>query len=355
MSAFTRSHRRLTALRLSALGIARPAGGDPAAVVHAFLAMQAQEYAGALWSVGLRIPRGTIAQVEAAHEAGAFVRSWPMRGTLHFVTPDDLCWLLAVTDERMLRSAAGRHRALELSAADFDRAETIAHELLSGHRTAARAQLLAAFETGGVSVAGQRGAHVLGRLAQRAVIVLTGRSRWALLDDVLPHPRRRDRDEAVAELAARYFTGHGPATIRDLAWWAGITLSDARAGLAAVRSGLERLDLDGESYFHRQGLEPAGPAVHLLPGFDEYLLGYADRSAPLAGEHTDTIVPGGNGMFLSTIVVNGEVVGSWRRTASAKGVRVEPQPFRALPASASAAVARAAKRYAAYLGTPLID
>ncbi|HXR45408.1 MAG TPA: winged helix DNA-binding domain-containing protein, partial [Pseudolysinimonas sp.] len=178
--------------------------------------------------------------------------------------------------------------------------------------------------------------------------------RWALLDAVAPRPRHRERDEALAELARRYFTGHGPATVRDLAWWAGITLTDARAGLAGAAPDLERFDLDGESFFHRPGLEPARPAVHLLPGFDEYLLGYTDRSAPLAGEHTETIVPGGNGMFLATIVVNGEVVGTWRRSSSAKGVRVDVRPFGGLRSSVEAGIARAAKRYAAFLGRPLI-
>jgi len=348
---FTRARRRITALRLSALGIARP-GGEPLDVVRSLLALQAQDFAGALWSVGLR-SGATRAAVVAAHEAGAFVRSWPMRGTLHLIAADDLPWMLELTATRAMAAAAGRHRQLELDDADFARAERIALRTLDG-ATATRAELLAAFEADGLSTAGQRGAHILLRLAQLGATVLTGQDRWARLDAVAPSPRRLDRDAALHELALRYFSSHGPATVADLAWWTGLTLADARAGAATARDELEELELDGATYLMRPGLEPAKPAVHLLPGFDENLLGYTDRSAPLAGAHLETIVPGSNGMFLANVVVNGEIVGTWRREESKKGVAVRFAPFRPLTDAQRAGFDRAASRYARYLGVPLL-
>lgn len=352
MADFSRSRRRIAALRLSALGIARP-GGDAAHVVRSLLALQAQDFAGALWSIGLR-SGASRAVVTAAHESGAFVRSWPMRGTLHLIAADDLPWMLELTAARAMASAAGRHRQLGLEPADFARAERIALGLLDG-ATATRAELLAAFEADGLSTAGQRGAHLLVRLAQQGVVVLTGQDRWARLDAVVPSPPRRDRDEALRELALRYLRGHGPATVADLAWWAGLTLADARAGVADARSDLDALELDGTTFLMRPGLEPARPAVHLLPGFDENLLGYADRSAPLAGAPLDMVAPGSNGLFLATIVANGEVVGTWRREEKARGVTVSPAPFRELTAAQQAGVAKAAARYARYLGVPLLN
>jgi hypothetical protein len=343
---FTRARRRITALRLSALGIARR-GGTPGDSVRSLLAMQAQDFPGVLWSIGLRTGAGRE-QVVAAHEGGAFVRSWPMRGTLHVVAADDLCWLLDLTGARAMASAAGRHRQLGLDAGDFDRAEGIVRRLLAAS-VATRAQLLAAFEGDGLSTAGQRGAHLLVRLAQSGVVAMTGKDRWALLEHLVDAPPRLDRDEALRRLALRYLHAHGPATAADLAWWAGITLSDARAGVDAARDELEPLEIDGTAYWMRPGLEPAAPAVHLLPGFDEYLLGYTDRSAPLAGAPLDTVVPGSNGMFLSTIVVNGEVAGTWRR-ATKGPPGVVPAPFRALTASQQAALDRAARRYRRFLG-----
>jgi hypothetical protein len=347
---FTRDRRRLTALRLSALGIARPAG-SPGGAVRSLLAVQAQDFAGALWSLGLR-SGATQAQVIAEHEARAFVRSWPMRGTLHLIAPEDLGWMLELTAARTMAAARGRHRQLGLETADFELAEGLARRTLAGS-AATRAELLAAFDADGLSTDGQRGAHLLVRLAQSGVVVMTGKDRWSLLEEVAPAPRRLDRDAALREVALRYLRGHGPATVADLAWWAGLTLTDARAGAEAARDGLETLELGGSTYFMAPGLEPAKPAVHLLPGFDEYLLGYTDRSAPLAGAPLDTVVPGSNGMFLATIVVNGEIVGTWRRTQSAKGITVSPAPFGELGASQRSGIERSARRYARFLGARL--
>lgn len=348
--AFTPARRRLTALRLTALGIDKPSASTPDEAVRTAFATQAQDFLGALWSVGLRTPGSTAASVEAAHAAGGFVRSWPMRGTLHFVAADDLGWMLELTRARMLQTAAGPRRQLGLTESDYERAEAIARARLTGGQ-ATRAELLGALETDGVSIAGQRGYHILGQLAQLGVLVLAGRDSWALLDEWVPSPRRLERDDALREFALRYFSGRGPATVKDFAWWSSLTLTDARAGLAAARDQLDELEVEGVTYFMRQGLEPAGRAVHLLPGFDEYLLGYSDRNAPLAGMHSTAIVPGGNGVFRPTVVVDGEVVSAWRRARKAKRVVVTLDPFRPISAGAVRGIRTALARYAQFLET----
>jgi hypothetical protein len=352
--AMTASRRLLTALRLSAQGIAAPSSPSPADTVASLLAMQAQDFPGALWSVAVRTPGATLASVENSHSRGGFVRSWPMRGTLHFVKPDDLGWMLSLTGQRMVRSAEGRRRDLGLTAQDFVTAERAARALLAGGNHAERADLLAAFDAAGVSPAGQRGVHTLGQLAQTGVIVLSGQKRYALLDEWVTHPRRLERDAALRELAVRYFTSHGPATVKDLAWWSSLTLTDARAALAAAREDLDELDVDGTVYYLRPGLQPAAGGIHLLTGFDEYLLGYGDRSAALAPQHKDVIVPGGNGMFLSTVVVDGEVVGTWRRDRSPQRVDVTVQPFATFSAATRRGIHAALKRYSEYLELPVV-
>lgn len=350
---FTPARRRLTALRLMALGLATPAATSPVDAVRHLLALQAQDYAGALLSIGLRTPGATAASVEAAHLAGDVVRSWPFRSTLHFVAAEDLGWMLSLTAEREHAKAAGRHRQLELEPADFDRAEQIARDRLHGGRKLERRELIAAFAEEGMSTTGQRGAHLLGRLAQSGVAVLCGQNTWTLLDDHVTRPRHLDREAALAELARRYLTARGPATDRDLAWWSGLTLTDARTAIASVDDEFDRLEVEDVVYLLRPGLQEAAAGVHLLPGFDEFMLGYTDRSAPLAGRPLTDVVPGGNGMFLSTIVVNGQIVGTWRRTQWAKGVEVVAQPWGDLTASARRGVERAAARYADYLELPL--
>lgn len=351
MPAFSPDRRRLTALRLSALGIDAPSASTPGDAVRAGLAMQAQDFLGAVWSIGVRTPGSTAASVEAAHGAGGFVRSWPMRGTLHFVAAEDLGWMLGLTGARMLQTAAGPRRQLGLTASDFERAEAIARARLAGGGSASRAELLAAFDSAGVSTAAQRGVHILGQLAQLGILVLAARDSWALLHEWVPAPRELARDVALREFAFRYFSAHGPATVRDFAWWSSLTLTDARAGLAAAREQLDGFALDGTEYLMRPGLDPAPRAVHLLPGFDEYLLGYSDRSAPLAPENANAIVPGGNGVFRATVVVDGEVVGVWRRDRASKRVVVTLDPFRPLSAVAVRGVRRRLMRYGEFLET----
>ena len=340
----TAARSRLTALRLAAQRIAAPSAQSPVEAVRHSLAMQAQDFPGAKWSVGLRTPGSVDADVETALADRTIVRSWPMRGTLHLVAAEDLGWMLGITTPRLIRGAALRRKQLGLEDADIERARAVALDRLAGGGILQRRDLLAAFEEGGLSTSDQRGYHLLWTLAQTGTLVfgpVEGKQHtFALLDDWVPSPRVLDRDAALGEFALRYFTSHGPATVRDLAWWASLTLAEARTGLALVRDRLESLELEGVTYLLAPGLTPAPDGVHLLPGFDENLLGYHDRSAPLAAEHGERIVPGRNGVFKPTIVVNGEVVGTWSRSLSKAGLRVELLAFDSDVPDAAAAVER---------------
>lgn len=345
------STRDLAALRLNALGIAPAVAATPLEAVRSLLALQAQDFAGALWSIGLRVPGSTVASVEAALSSGEIVRSWPMRGTLHIVAAEDLGWMLGLTGQRMVRSAEGRRRSLGLTSTDFVLAEKLARAELEGGRQATRAELFAAFDAGGLATAGQRGVHTLAQLAQTAVVVQAGKDRYALLDEWVRAPRLLSPDEALREFALRYAQGHGPVTARDFAWWSSLTLTDARAGLAAAADELETVEHNGDIYYLRSGLEPARPDVHLLPGFDEFVLGYTDRTAQLAKEHWLDIVPGGNGVFLPTIVVDGRVVGTWKRAKATKSrLTFALRAFADLSSSARGAAEHRAARYGEFLG-----
>ncbi|GAB3405304.1 hypothetical protein GCM10027515_18470 [Schumannella luteola] len=184
-------------------------------------------------------------------------------------------------------------------------------------------------------------------------MVLTGPTEFALVDDVAPAEEPLEKPAALARLAERYFDGHGPADERDLAWWAGVTLGDARAGIAAVRERLEEHEIGGRILFSRPGLEAAAPAVRLLPGFDELLLGYTDRTATLHELPLEAVVPGKNGMFLPTVVVDGRIVATWKRTVGAKRVSIAVTPFARIPVARQPALRRAAREYVAHLGRPV--
>ena len=332
----------------------------PGDAVRWMLALQGQDFAGARWSVGLRYVDATEDGVVAALDAGEVVRSWPMRGTLHLVAAEDLGWMLRLTAPRMMVSAARRRASLGITDADIERARTAAGVALTGRRVMTRDTLLATIDSAGVNTGGQRGYHLIWCLAQTGTLVLgptEGRQQtFALLDDWVPNPRRLEPDEALGELALRYFRSHGPATDKDLARWSGLTLHDVRRGLAICGGWLTSLDLGGTTYHvSPDTLALAAPPahVHLLPGFDEYLLGYRDRTAALAPEHSEAIVPGGNGLFKPTIVVDGEVVGTWARRVKAGEIVIEPAPFGRLSGRDRRGLEGAARTYGAFIGLPV--
>ena len=341
---------RLAAQRL--VGEPHASAGD---AVRWATCTQAQDFPGALASVALRTRARTLAGVAAALDEGTVVRSWPMRGTLHLVAAEDLRWMLAIGPPRVANAAAKRRKDLGIGDRDLERAAAATVEALGGGRRLTRDALMRAWDEAGVSTEGQRGFHLFGKLAADGLVCLgptNGRRQdVVLVDEWVPPTPARPRDEAVAAWALRYFRGHGPATVDDFAWWTGLTKADARAAHAAVARDLEHLDVEGTAMW----LDPATPGlldaarraargVLLLPGFDELVLGYGDRSAVVPRELAGHVVPGGNGMFLATVVVAGRAVATWRRPAGRTGGPAVT-PFRPLPRAVAAAVPRAWATY----------
>ncbi len=349
--------RSILAHRLANQQIAATGFAHPREVVAWLGALQAQDYLGALWSVGLRLPGSTETEIEQALADHTIVRTWPMRGTLHIVAAADVRWMVDLLAVRRLARMAGRRKQLAIDEAVLARSRKICSEALQGGRQLARSALFALLEAHGIATTGQRGIHILGHLAQEGLLCLGAREgkqfTFALLDEWAPNARRLSRDEALAEIARRYFTGHGPATVRDFAWWSGLTLGDARTGLAAAAAHLVQETIEGKPYWMALSVEHKGhspPGVYLLPGFDEYMLGYQERSAMLDAQYAGKIHPGGNGVLHPTLVVSGRIQGTWRRTLKKQSVRVTISPFASLSASQKRAAAEAVERYAQFLG-----
>lgn len=346
--------------RLFNQGITQANFETPAQVVAHLGAVQAQDYPGTLWALGLRMRKATPDIIEQAIAERAIVRTWPMRGTLHFVAAADVRWMLKLLTPRIIAGSAARYRGLELDESVFGRSQEIVVRALQGNPPLTRPEMFEVLERGNISTKGQRGYHILGRLSQEGLLCFgpySGKQpTFVLLDEWLPPTRELEGEEALAELAKRYFTGHGPALLQDFTGWAGLKISEARAGLEMVKAELRREEVDGQTYWLSQSepeLPGHAPAVHLLPGFDEYLLGYKDRRAVLEPEYADRIVPGGNGMFMSTIISNGRVAGTWKRVVKKDKVIINPVPFNPLSEAENLALAVAAERYGRFMNLPV--
>jgi hypothetical protein len=320
---------------------------DPVDLVRWMGAVQAQDYRGSLWAVGLRLDGGREAAVETAISAGAIVRTWPMRGTLHLVPGEDARWMLRWLTPRVIARSAGRYRELGLDGASFRRSARVAVRALEGRRALTRQELFAALRRAGVSTEGQRGIHVIGHLAQQGLICYGPRrerqSTFVLLDEWVARRREPSRDEALATLARRYFASHAPATVRDFAWWSGLLMKDAQKAVAAARSE--------EARTHRSAGRRK-PAALLLPPWDEYIVAYKDRDAvvrPLGKRGQDRLKVVGS----APILIDGRVRGSWKRTIERSSVRVTPEFWTAVTDAERRAVRRAALGYARFLGLDL--
>jgi len=347
-------------LRLAAQRVENPTGADLSLldVSRQLFAVQGQDFIQGGWALGVRARASRLSDLTAALDAGEIVRGAPFRGTLFFVPAEELRWMLRVTSPRTISGSATRQRQLGLDAAALDRAREATITALSGGRALARDEYFALLRSVDVDPAAQRGYHVIWYLAQTGLICWgpsTGTQQaLVLLDEWVPNSRELDGDEALRELALRYFTGHGPATLRDFAWWSKLTLASARAGLALALDDLVEIEHGSETYWAsaREVDVAAGrrrsTAVHALPGFDEYLLGYTDRSLPLDDEHFARIVPGSNGIFLPMIVAGGRIVGTWRRAEKSGGVTVTPDAFSGLSARDAVAFARSAEAFARF-------
>jgi hypothetical protein len=324
-------------------------------VVAALGAVQAQDYTNALWAIGLRLPDATETSVELAVSERKIIRTWAMRGTLHFIAAEDIRWTLDLLGPGAIASSARRFQQLELGEDVFSRIRKLFIGALEGSRQLTRAAMMDLLESAGISTA-QRSYHILWRLAQEGLICYAAREgkqqTFALLEEWAPSGNRLERDVALGELARRYFHGHGPATLQDFIWWTGLPTSDAKMALSSVCSQLAEHVIDGLSYWMPQ--EPqmgsADGTAYLLPGFDEYLLGYKDRTAVLEPRHSRKIVPGGNGMFLPTLVINGRVAGTWKRVFKKGEVAITFMPFEPLHGAEQSAVATAAQHYRRFLG-----
>ena len=351
---------RIAQLRLQRQRIVGAKFDTPAEVVAWLGAIQAQDYASSLWAIGLRMHEATRAAVEQAIAERRIVRTWPMRGTLHFVAAEDVRWMSALMTPRIIAGSRARLlREFELDDAVLARCRKVLVKALRDGQSLTRSDLYATLEKAGIATAKQRGIHITGHLAQEGLLCLGPRAdkqpTFVLLDEWVVAHRSMKREQALAELARRYFLSHGPATAQDFAWWSGLTLKNVRLAIQLAGTDLEQETIDDRVYLHAGDASVASEelrAPQLLPAFDEYLVAYKDRSDALEARHARQVI-GVNGLFNASVVIDGQITGTWKRSLGQTGIMIELSPFRALLKKELKALDNVARRYGDFTGFPV--
>ena len=323
---------------------------QPVEVVRWMGAVQAQDYHGAKWALGLRMRAATDRSIEDAFNNGEIIRTHLLRPTWHFVAPEDIRWLLELTGPRVdLRCGSG-YRMFELDAAVFKRSNRAITNALKGGKHLTRPELKAVLNRAGVAADnGIRLGHILIR-AELDGVVCSGPRKgkqftYALLEERVPPGKSLARDEALAELTRRYFRSHGPASLQDYVWWSGLTTEDAKRGIALTDRELTTTTTDNKVYFapvSRSSPRSQHPS-NLLPAFDEYNVAYKHRGL------VNDLMPAWNALG-PAVIIDGKITGAWKATTSGGNVTIQINPARPLKKPELQSINEVADRYAAFLG-----
>ncbi len=332
----------------------------PSDVVGWLGAVQAQEYAGAKWAVAQRTKGITEAAIEQAFADGAILRTHLLRPTWHFVTPADIRWMLTLTAPRVNVVNAYYYRKLRLNDSVFAQSNAVLAKALQGGKQLMRSELASVLQQAGITRVTDdrlRLPYIMMRAELDGIIcsgALRGKQHtYALLNERIPQAKTLERDEALAELARRYFTSHGPATLKDYIWWSGLLASEARAGLEMIKSQFAQEVVAGKTYWFPPNVptpKEVSPTAHLLPAYDEYTIAYKDHSNVLDPQYLKQVISA-NGIV---IIIDGHIVGTWKRTFKKDTVVIALSPFTALTKAENRAVVVAAQQYGAFLELPIV-
>jgi hypothetical protein len=343
--------------RMPSLGLARPGAARPEAVVAHLTAMQSQEHPYARWSVAQRM-RGspTAAVVDKAFDDGRILRTHVLRPTWHYVAATDLRWLMGLSGRRVDAGNARRHAELELDAATLNKATNrIARAVEAGPRT--RRQLAEVLAGHGISPAGQRLAYLLMHAELCGVVVsgpvAGGQHTYAAFDQRVPTTDGPAGEEAVATLAWRYFATRGPATLKDFVWWSGLPTGDARRALNAVEPMLQSRKIeDREYWFAEEPKKPSPrPRIDLVQCYDEAIISYAQTRDVLQTPTSSFAVPRHLDGFIHVLLLDGQLLGHWRRHQTGRETSVETRIGRSLDPEEQIALEREINRYVTFSRT----
>lgn len=319
-------------------------------------AVQAQDFPMSKWAVGVRLPGSTEKSVETAIDSGEIIRTHALRPTWHLVSAEDVYWMLELSAPQIKTAARSRDRELELTEEAFSRSNTLLENWLRDSNFLTREELLKLLADAGFSNDNNRVSHILMRAEIDGIIgsgpTQAGKQTYALLAERVPVKKLLKRDEAGVELARRYFTSHGPATLPDFAWWSGLPVKACRQAIEAIKQDFVAEVVDGETYFfHPDNSIPniENKAIYLLPAYDEFIISYKNRTATLTFESHLKVVSN-NGFFRPVIVHNGQVIGVWKRTIKKDNAILETDYFGNPGKAIQKQVEKEFEKYVQFLG-----
>ena len=329
-------------------------------LVHWMGAMQAQDYAMAEWAIGVRLPRSTEKHIQVAIDKGEIIRTHLLRPTWHFVSADDIHWMLALTAPRIKSSLKSRHRELELTEPIFTKSKEVISNALVGNNYLTREELLIELTQANIETKNNRSSHILLN-AELDGLICSGASKdkkqtYALLEERVRKVKILSKVEALTKLALRYFSSHGPATLHDFTWWSGLSTAEARQALDMIKTGFVSETIGLQTFWMPQPLQRRNlykrPSLCLLPAYDEFVISYSDRSAMLSFENHKRSISR-NGLFKPVILVNGQVVGLWKRVIHKENVVIELDFFKAHHKTLKSLIQKTSDTFGNFFGKPV--
>ena len=330
---------------------------EPSEVVERLGAVQSQDFAGGKWALGLRMKGATDAGLDQEFNQGKILRTHILRPTWHFVAPQDIRWMLSLSAPRVHLVNGFMYRQQGLDKEIVHKSYKVLENVLRGNKQLTRTELGSAFEKAGIKNAeGIRLSYFM-MSAELDGIICSGARKgkqftYALLEERVPAVKALGREEALAELTRRYFATRGPATLHDFTWWSGLTMTEAKDGIESVKSQFVSEEIDDRTYWFDSSISPVkekSPTAHLLPNYDEYFIGFKDRSAIGAAVRQAGIIGDDSAFLAHVIVLDGQLVGGWKRTLKKNAVQVEMTLVIDLTKAQEHAVEEAASRYGKFL------
>lgn len=297
-------------------------------------AMQAQDYSMSKWAFGIRLPKSTERSIDREIDSGKIIRTHLLRPTWHFVSSDDIFWILELTAPQIKSAVKYRDKQLGLTESIFRKCNTIIERALMDGNHSTREELITEMVKSDVEVDNNRASHILLQAEMEGVICSgrqkRGKPTYAILGEWVPRDKRITRDEALKELARRYFTSRGPATLRDFTWWSGLSIRDSRLALEFSKSDLISEVIEKQTYWFADSIDKPGPdlnKVYLIPAYDEFIISYRDRAASLSLTDNKKAISN-NGIFYPAILFKGQVIGTWKRSKKDKITGISTSIFK---------------------------